>query len=145
MEAKKYATGTKIFAEGDPGDCAYLVQSGKVAITRATGGEPMVLGHIGPGGMFGEMALINAKPRMASATAAEDTILVVVPPKVFEAELPKMNAVTKALLLSMMGHVRSLTERLEKAEAPETVAEEEEKPMVEFYMPGSDGAYRRVK
>jgi CRP/FNR family transcriptional regulator, cyclic AMP receptor protein len=60
-----FAAGEKIFQEGDPGDCMYAVDSGEVEIVKGT----RTLETISGGGIFGEMGLVNSKPRMASAVA----------------------------------------------------------------------------
>jgi CRP/FNR family cyclic AMP-dependent transcriptional regulator len=70
---KVYQPGEVIFREGEPGDCMYAVVEGEVAIT-ARGSH---VDTIGPGGIFGEMALIDAEPR--SATAAVSTTAKVAP------------------------------------------------------------------
>ena len=62
-----FAAGTLLFAEGDAGDAAYIVESGRVSVFKTVKGRRVTLGEIGPGGIFGEMALIDDQPRMASA------------------------------------------------------------------------------
>ena len=57
--------GGIIFIKGDPGDCAYIVVSGTVEIR----GGGRVLETMAQGELFGEMALIEAEPRSASAVA----------------------------------------------------------------------------
>jgi CRP-like cAMP-binding protein len=64
-----FDAGEKIFLEDDSGGCMYVVQSGKVDVI--TFGS--VLETVGPGGMFGEMALIDDGPRSAAALANEAT------------------------------------------------------------------------
>ena len=68
LERKMYQDGDRIFKEGDEGLFAYLVQSGSVEIYREQTGQ--VITTIGAGGIFGEMALIDGKPRAASARSA---------------------------------------------------------------------------
>ncbi len=58
-----------IFERGQEGDCMYVIASGRV---RIHDGE-LVLNYLGAGDIFGEMALLDAQPRVASATAEEDT------------------------------------------------------------------------
>ncbi|MEP6685758.1 MAG: ATP-binding protein [Verrucomicrobiota bacterium] len=68
--------GEVIFREGDPGDSLYLVGQGKVKISKAgRGGEQETLGFVRSGSFFGEMALLDAQPRSAMATAVEPTVL----------------------------------------------------------------------
>jgi signal transduction histidine kinase len=68
--------GEVIFREGDPGDSIYLVGRGSVKISKVgRGGEQETLGFIRSGSFFGEMALLDAQPRSAMATATEPTVL----------------------------------------------------------------------
>lgn len=67
----RYTAGDTIFREGDEGHEFYVVLEGQVDIMA--GGR--VAESVLPGGMFGEMALIDARPRSASAVAAADSLL----------------------------------------------------------------------
>lgn len=136
MEIKRFAAGTRIFAEGDPGDTAFLIESGVVEVSLEADGNKTVLGRIEPGGLFGEMALINDKPRMATTTALEDTVCFLVPEAVLDEELNRSSALVKALVLSFIQHVRHLTGLLEAAQG---TSEAE----VEFFLPDSSGAYTK--
>ena len=72
--------GEIIFQEGDAGDGMYVVDAGRVDIViGAKDAEPRVLSRIGPGGIFGEMAIIDGKPRSATARADGDSVLRFVP------------------------------------------------------------------
>ncbi len=73
IQIKKFAADEKIFLAGEGGSEMYIVRSGKVAI-RAGG---MIVESVGPGGLFGEMALIDGSPRSATAEAAEDSEIAV--------------------------------------------------------------------
>ncbi len=65
-----------IFREGDPGDCLYLITDGNVRISKTgRGGLQETLNFIPPGNFFGEMALVDGKPRSAQATATSPTVL----------------------------------------------------------------------
>ena len=66
---QRFETNAKIFVQDDPGECMYVVRSGKVGILA--GGA--VLENIGPNGTFGEMALIDGALRSATAVAREPT------------------------------------------------------------------------
>lgn len=60
-----FAPGEAIFQEGDKGDKMYVIRSGEVVIEK--GGKTMET--LAPGGIFGEMALIDGSPRSATARA----------------------------------------------------------------------------
>ncbi len=67
-----FDAGERVFLEDEIGDCMYVVRSGKVdIITYGT-----VLENVGPGGVFGEMALVDDSPRSAAAVASETTEVV---------------------------------------------------------------------
>ncbi|TDU32743.1 EAL domain-containing protein (putative c-di-GMP-specific phosphodiesterase class I) [Panacagrimonas perspica] len=67
--------GEWIFREGDPGDCAFVIEKGMVAITHEHDGRIETLAHLGPGELIGEMALIDGCVRSASARAATELSL----------------------------------------------------------------------
>jgi len=65
MTLLRIEAGNVVFREGDPGDTVYVVLDGKVDL-RVNG---RLVETVGPGGLLGEMALIEQAPRVASATA----------------------------------------------------------------------------
>ena len=67
-DIRSFKQGETIFKNGDPGDCMFAVVEGAVEIDLAG----TVVERIGPGGVFGEMALIDGQPRSATAVAAAD-------------------------------------------------------------------------
>lgn len=75
-----FAAGQTIFSKGDLGDVMYAVQEGEVAIYV---GDTLIDTH-GPGGIFGEMAIIDAAPRSATAVAQTDCTLVPITQQRFE-------------------------------------------------------------
>jgi CRP-like cAMP-binding protein len=81
---KEFKRGTVLFREGEPGKEMYVLQSGRVAISKKARDVEKVLAVLGPGEFFGEMAIISNKPRNASATVEEDARLLVIDPKTFE-------------------------------------------------------------
>ena len=73
-EVERFASGARIFTEGAPGDEMYVVLDGEVEIR--VGDEPIEV--VGVGGIIGEMALIDARERSATAVARTDCRLAVV-------------------------------------------------------------------
>ncbi|MBI3980205.1 MAG: cyclic nucleotide-binding domain-containing protein [Chloroflexi bacterium] len=71
---RQFAAGETIVREGETGIALFVVLSGKVRVTQQTGaGQERELRTIGPGGAFGEMALLGERPRTATVTAVEPT------------------------------------------------------------------------
>jgi signal transduction histidine kinase len=77
---KQFRPGQEIFKEGDRGDGIYVVKEGLVQISGLVG--PNVrhnFSQVGPGDFFGEMAVLEDKPRSASAVAVGETVLYFIP------------------------------------------------------------------
>lgn len=72
-DSETFAPGAFLVRQGEYGDCAYLILSGRVEVTRQEHGDKKRLGQVGPGAVVGEMALIDPAPRLASAVALEAT------------------------------------------------------------------------
>lgn len=103
--------GETIFTEGDRGRAAFLVISGAVEISTNSDGCKVVLGEIHENGLFGEMALIDDSPRMATATAIAQTICLIIPDYLFVEKLASVDPFTRALLRMLCGNVRSISKR----------------------------------
>jgi len=105
LERHVIQAGEILFNEGDPGDSAYLIHSGKIAITQ----KGVRLGVLGANTMFGEMALIDGAPRMATASALEHTVLIVVSKAVLDKKIEKTDAFLARLIRIMLKNLREIT------------------------------------
>ncbi|MEM6954635.1 MAG: Crp/Fnr family transcriptional regulator [Myxococcota bacterium] len=76
--AQKAPSGTMLFRDGDPGDVMYVIQKGRVRIFTEVKDAEKQLAVLGPGDFFGEMAILNDKPRTASAEVVEDATLLAI-------------------------------------------------------------------
>ncbi|HEU6446814.1 MAG TPA: ATP-binding protein [Verrucomicrobiae bacterium] len=78
---KRFSAGAEIFREGDPGNGLYVIKDGSVEIVHLVEGSDArhVFSQLGPGEIFGEMAVIELRPRSATAVAAKDTIVYFLP------------------------------------------------------------------
>ncbi len=76
---RSYENGSSIFSEGDPGNCAYIVQKGQVELSMLNGTHSIVVATLGEGELLGEMALIDAQTRSTTATAIGTTELLIIP------------------------------------------------------------------
>ncbi len=107
------SAGEILFEEGDPGEQAYIIESGVIRIFKPGGHEgEIVLATIGRGEIVGEMALVDNQPRMASARAVEDTVLVVIPRGEFEARLERTDKVTHKLMNVLVNRCRGLADEV---------------------------------
>ena len=105
------AEGNTVFSEGDRGDRAYVVQDGVIEIVRNDEyGNPVILGTVEKGGIFGEMALIDDQPRMATARAQVATTVIAVPRGVFAQKLAKCDPFIRGLLGIFVRNIRSMAQ-----------------------------------
>ena len=110
MRRRDFAPQQTIVREGGPGDAAFLVVSGLVAVRHKDPGSGVefTLAELGAGQMFGEMALITGKARAASVVALEQTSCAVLERAEFERALEEHPGIAVAL-------ARVIAERLEAA------------------------------
>ncbi len=113
LHREVFRAETVIIREGTPGTRAFIVESGKVVIWREIDGERHTLGVVGEGGIFGEMALIDNQPRMASASAVTDTTCLIVSDEVFKSKLDAADPFLIGLLRIFVRNIRSLTEHMD--------------------------------
>ncbi|HAR45609.1 MAG: hypothetical protein A2X56_13435 [Nitrospirae bacterium GWC2_57_13] len=81
---KKFPAGTTLFNEGDRGEEMFIIQAGKVKISKKIRGVEKTLATLDKGEFFGEMAILNDKPRSASAETLEESEMLVIDRKTFE-------------------------------------------------------------
>ena len=83
-QLKLYPAQYEIFRQGDKGDALYVVAEGHVRITtELADGQTSLLSRIGPGMFFGEMAVVDAEPRSATAITDEATSVYCIPSEAF--------------------------------------------------------------
>jgi CRP/FNR family cyclic AMP-dependent transcriptional regulator len=68
---REVSAGTVVFREGEEGDQMFVIQAGKVKVSRSLGGKQQILAILGKGDFFGEMAIVNRVRRTATVTALE--------------------------------------------------------------------------
>jgi len=117
---QKFKAGDVIIRENDPGSEAYTLEVGRVEVTKEVAGKRVQLAQIYPGETFGEMSMIDDKPRSASVTALEDTEVRVIPrDEFFEAFRTNPDVAAQVL--------RTLMERLRDASATIVTLQKEAK------------------
>jgi CRP/FNR family transcriptional regulator, cyclic AMP receptor protein len=109
IDRQTIQAGSFIFREGEPANCAYIVQSGQVEIVKqGDTSDFTVLASIPQGGIFGEMALIDDAPRMAGARMAIGGTLIVVNRTTFEAKMESSDPFVRTLLRIFVDTIRRL-------------------------------------
>ena len=104
LERKFFPAGETIFREGDTGSVAYIVQSGLVELWCGR----QCIAELEQNAIFGEMALIDGAPRMATAKAQSDVTAIVLPRALFESKLEGVDPFVIKLIGILIGNVRNL-------------------------------------
>ena len=76
--SRTYKADSVFFLEGEPGDELFIIQSGSVKITKIVSDNEVLLAVLKAGDIFGEMALLEGKPRAATAIAYDDCEVMVI-------------------------------------------------------------------
>jgi len=118
FDRKTFLPGTEIFREGQAGDHAYLIEEGRVEITALRQGKPLVIANLGPGDLFGEMAMIDDQVRSATATAIEETEVLSISRDQLQKKLEKADPVLGMLIRVVLKRFRWGLQRLLADESP---------------------------
>lgn len=110
---RKKAAGEILFREDEPGSEMFVLQSGKVRLTKRIRGVEKLLADVGPGEFFGEMAILNNKPRTATATVLEDAQLLVIDPKTFEAMIKANTEIAVRMIKKLAKRLDDANEQIE--------------------------------
>jgi CRP/FNR family transcriptional regulator, cyclic AMP receptor protein len=97
---------TVIVREGEKGDSFYVVIDGEAAVRRKSGRLNRKVATLGPGGWFGELAVLDPAPRDASVVATKDTTLAVIDARLFRALLRDVPAMSEKLLAGLARRLR---------------------------------------
>lgn len=112
---ESYKAGDYIFFEGDIESHFYIVETGIVEIcTLNRQGQKLVLGQIKDGESFGEFALLERKPRSASALALTDVNLVRVSAEGFQQLLEELPTWASCMLKSFAERLKNITVTLKE-------------------------------
>src|SRR6476620_10529787 len=107
VATETFLAGARLFRAGDPGDALYLIQSGRVQIRLGdTEGNEIVLADLRSGEFFGELALLDGKPRSADAVVVEEASLAILSRAMFLSLMEARPAIALPLLSSMTHRLR---------------------------------------
>lgn len=111
LKRRSFAGGQAVFYQGDPGTAAYIIESGRVRIyVHAPEGQEVSVVLYGPGDLFGEMALLDRRPRSATAAAMEDTVLLVLGADDLYQHLRQSHQLALNLMLTLSTRLRETNE-----------------------------------
>ena len=132
VDLRELDAGTVLFSTGDPGESLFIVRSGEIEIyIRDTTGQKIVLTVAETNGMFGELALLDNKPRTATAVALMPSVLLELDRE--DLLLLFQKTPTAALrLLAAMGHMTRKADELLRTRVSRNVNEEVEERLSTF-------------
>lgn len=107
---REFAVGEVLFREGDVGTEMFVIQAGRVRVTKRVAGADFVIATLGRGEFLGEMAILNNKPRTATATVIDEATCLVIDAKTLESMIAKNSEIAMRL-------VKKLAARLDAADA----------------------------
>jgi uncharacterized membrane protein len=113
LELELRPAGSVLFRKGERGGAMYLIEGGRVRIhIRDEDGREVTLAELAAGDFFGEMAILDGKPRSATATVAEDARLAVLSRKHFHEFVRRNPEVALSMLAAITDRLRHTDEML---------------------------------
>jgi CRP/FNR family transcriptional regulator, cyclic AMP receptor protein len=113
---RQFEAGEFLFRKGDPGDALFGVRRGQIRIeTGASDGGRLTLHFMGPGDLFGEVAVLDGESRTADATAGESSELFVLRREDFLSFLEREPKVAIKLIMQLCQRIRWQSERMEES------------------------------
>jgi eukaryotic-like serine/threonine-protein kinase len=110
LDRKVFPAGTLILREGESPDAAYIVVQGRCEAFRTGPAGRTSLRTMGPGDVFGEMALLSARPRSASVVALDEVVAMVITPAALAREVHAESWLAR-LLATLVERFRDLEGR----------------------------------
>jgi CRP-like cAMP-binding protein len=110
---KSYPRGSVILFEHDPGDALFIVRQGRVKVVLiGDDGREVILGVLGVGDHFGELALIDDQPRSAHVIAMEDATLLVLHRDDFKKRVEESPSISWALMQELSRRLRKADDKI---------------------------------
>lgn len=112
---RSFPAATRVFHEGDNSDACYIVKSGTFRVTREhSDGRAITLATLGPGEIFGELAMLDGDQRSASAEALSDGELLALPAGDVRALLSRHPEIALKLVAGLVRRLRAANVRLSR-------------------------------
>jgi CRP-like cAMP-binding protein len=109
---KTYSNGKVIVRQGEMGDRMFVIQSGRVRVTRTVDGREIELAELKEGDFFGEMAIIDRETRSATVSAVGDVRLLSIDKKNFLRRIHEDPSLAYRVLQRMSLKIRELDAKL---------------------------------
>ena len=116
---RSFPAGSLVLREGDPGDTCYVMRCGRARITREHTGRAITLTNIGPGEIFGELAMFGGEVRSATVEAIEDVEAVAI----LADDLKRLLSEHPEIAVKLLGALGAEAARGERADRQAVVPE----------------------
>jgi signal transduction histidine kinase len=116
LKEVRLPAGDELFAQGSDGDSAYIIRQGEIEITRLSDGRLVPLAVRRQGEVVGEMAILEQAPRMASARALSDCVLLAIGRAQMDHLLSSSSSASRVLLATVTGRLRETQALLQQSE-----------------------------
>jgi EAL domain-containing protein (putative c-di-GMP-specific phosphodiesterase class I) len=100
--------GEMLYRQGDPSDCAWLVEFGSIELVSVQGRREISHGVLGPGELIGELGMLDGAPRSATAIARGDAVLLAIDHDQFLDRLENGDPIVRTLVDSLLRRTRSI-------------------------------------
>lgn len=112
---RSFPAGTRVFHEGDSSDACYIVSEGNFRVTREhSDGRAITLATLGPGEIFGELAMLDGDTRSASAESITDGTLLALPANDVRSLLARNPEIALKLVAGLVRRLRAANMRLSR-------------------------------
>lgn len=112
---RSYPKGVRVFHEGDSSDACYVVRSGDLRVTREhSDGRAIALATLGPGDIFGELAMLDGGTRSASVETLSDAELVGLPAADVRRVVAENGDIAAKLIVAITRRLRETNERVSR-------------------------------
>ncbi len=112
---RSFPKGARVFHEGDESDACYVIRDGEVRVTREhSDGRAIALATLGPGELFGELAMLDGGVRSASIEALTDVELLALSAADMRGLLERNGEITAKLVVALTKRLRETNERISR-------------------------------
>ena len=111
---REYADQEVICHQGEPGDCMYVIQSGRAVVVREEARVEVIVGELTAGDVFGEMAIFDRQPRSAGVRAKGKTRVLTLDKRAFLRRVHEDPSLAFRILQKMSLRIRNLNEEISR-------------------------------